>query len=624
MAGAQAACGPNLGRGLWARDSIGLGAVSLMGPLETQPLKPAPDGLLLSASARLDNSEDLSGLLGIPPAERARINSDRLILEAYRKWGTACCERLLGDWTIALWDPQTQRLLLARDQHGTGGLYYYQTHNTLAFASSLKGLLVLPWVPRRLDEYCLAKYMVSWPLDNRHSCYQGIYYLAPAQRLVHQNGRSHRERYWFMERLQPQPVKSEEQILENFLELYAQAVRSRLSTEEDTGILLSGGLDSGSLAALAAPEMGQSGRRLAAFSSVPKYDPTGLEGRGYFGDERPFVQATADFVTGLELHFECAENTNPLEGVRNRLAVLDQPGEFTSSSFWVMNLFEHARRHGVRRLLVSEGGNATISWMGKRMPPLLEFLRGGSWGEMMDSLRSWQEENQVSIWRLLRSQILYPLLPEKFARYRWLKKQQKNNWQRSSPISLEFVERINLPRQLALTDNQPPQAPQRDSLAARMAFLQPGSSRVGAYWGEMGAAYQMQVSDPTLDIRLVTFCLGLPESFYRQGDEQRLLVRQAMRGRLPEQVLDNPLRGLQAADLALRMREPQVLAETRRVLEILQGSSLAPQMIDLARLSGILDALEGRPPDARLSYQIRNILLRGLMAGLFLLRFEGG
>ena len=175
-----------------------------------------------------------------------------------------------------------------------------------------------------------------------------------------------------------------------------------------------------------------------------------------------------------------------------------------------------------------------------------------------------------------------------------------------------------------MTDNKPPQAPQSDSLAARMAFLQPGSSRVGAYWGEMGAVYQMQVSDPTLDIRLVNFCLGLPESFYRQGDEQRLLVRQAMRGRLPEQVLDNPLRGLQAADLALRMQEPQVLAETRRVMGVLGASSLANQMIDLARLNGILDALESGPPDARLTNQVRNVLLRGLMAGLFLLRFEGG
>ena len=125
MQQAMAYWGPD-GNKLWQSELLGLGYLALHSTPESlydsQPLNNQDNSLILIASARLDNRDDLCASLNISTALMANIPDSALILKAYEKWGRACLQWLLGDWAFALWDVHRQELFIARDHNGISGL----------------------------------------------------------------------------------------------------------------------------------------------------------------------------------------------------------------------------------------------------------------------------------------------------------------------------------------------------------------------------------------------------------------------------------------------------------------------------------------------------------------------
>ncbi|MBF0508825.1 MAG: hypothetical protein HQK57_07855 [Deltaproteobacteria bacterium] len=146
----------------------------------------------------------------------------------------------------------------------------------------------------------------------------------------------------------------------------------------------------------------------------------------------------------------------------------------------------------------------------------------------------------------------------------------------------------------------------------------PESSSIGLLWLEFGAAFGLEVSDPTADKRVLTFCLGLPEDQFLRHGEDRRLIRRAMADVLPPEVVWNTRRGKQAADLPHRMRVS--LGEIEETVATLQRSHLARFYLDMPRLRSNLARLRRNPtgvsPDAA------GLMLRVLGAGLFLLQID--
>ena len=143
---------------------------------------------------------------------------------------------------------------------------------------------------------------------------------------------------------------------------------------------------------------------------------------------------------------------------------------------------------------------------------------------------------------------------------------------------------------------------------------------VAGIWEEMGRAYGLEVRDPTMDKRLMEFCLAIPDEQYRLNGQDRSLIRRAMQGLLPDEVRLNRRRGLQAADHGYRLLAE--LPEVQAMLTRLEQSTLACQVLDLAKMKGVLQALQ-KEVNARTTATCEMILARGMLAGMFLLRFDG-
>ena len=186
MRDAMAHRGPD-GSEIRVDGEVGLGQLMLCSTLEsldeTLPWKDPESGLVITADARLDNRGELKSKLPVG-ADSSAIPDSQLILAAYKRWGEACVDHLLGDFAFAIWDPRRKRLFCARDRMGASPFCYVEKDHYIAFASEPEALLRLPGVAGRPNENLVAHIFVP-AFENRgddRSWYRDVRVLMPVPR----------------------------------------------------------------------------------------------------------------------------------------------------------------------------------------------------------------------------------------------------------------------------------------------------------------------------------------------------------------------------------------------------------------------------------------------------------
>jgi len=181
-----------------------------------------------------------------------RSASDTEVLpHLYEQYGDEMVIHLNGMFAFALWDERRRRLLIARDRFGEKPLYWGVFDNTLLFASEPKVLLAHPSVRPSLNLQALRQYLSFDYIPAPLSIYEGINKLPAAHKLTLEDGKVAVERYWRLRYTRKEPVPSEQEAAEHPRQLLADAVRMRLVSDVPLGVLLSGGVDSSTVAALA-------------------------------------------------------------------------------------------------------------------------------------------------------------------------------------------------------------------------------------------------------------------------------------------------------------------------------------------------------------------------------------
>ncbi|HEV2837130.1 MAG TPA: asparagine synthase (glutamine-hydrolyzing), partial [Pyrinomonadaceae bacterium] len=181
-----------------------------------------------------------------------RSASDTEVLpHLYEEYGDEMVHELNGMFAFALWDSKRRRLLIARDRFGEKPLYWGVFDNTLLFASEPKVLLAHPSVRPSLNLDALRQYLSFDYVPAPLSIYEGINKLPAAHKLTLEAGRVRVERFWKLSYKTAEPVPTEKEAADRLQELLADAVRMRLVSDVPLGVLLSGGVDSSTVAALA-------------------------------------------------------------------------------------------------------------------------------------------------------------------------------------------------------------------------------------------------------------------------------------------------------------------------------------------------------------------------------------
>lgn len=579
---------------------------------ETMPLWDEDRQTLLVATARLDNREELCDVFAVPVAERPTTPDGRLILRAFQRWGEDCPSHLLGDWSFAAWQARERRFFLARDQLGITGLFYYYKAPFFAFASGCEALLALPEVPCRANEALLARYLLLAPGgDLDATAWEDIRLLMPAQTLAITADSFERKTYWSLENVPEIRLKTDADYIDGFLERYRAAVKNRLRSLRPVGTTLSAGLDSGSVTVLAAEALRERGQRLTAFTSVPLHSAEHLVAPA-LADEWPLASAVARHWDNIEHVPVRAEDLSPLKALERSLSFFPHPIHGASNMFWFIAILAEAQSRGLGAVLIGQLGNGGISWSGGANRIFYQFM-SGDWDGGRRALAAWRARQGRSWSGAIGSHLLRPLIGPLWINRRRLLRPDALSGESFGALAPSFARRINA---RAMLKTNPwhkifvrPLPPREE----RQLFFNLSVS-LGSLYQAYGAAFGLEVRDPTTDVRLLEFCFGIPDEFHVQNGEERMLVRQAMEGLMPAEAQWNTRRGRQAADVALRLLDHP--AEVEDMLSRLEASPAVTARLDVQALRVFWRSLQTRVTPA-IAQQAAIFFLRGIMAGLF-------
>jgi asparagine synthase (glutamine-hydrolysing) len=243
----------------WAPDGrVGLAmrrlAIIDLSPGGHQPMLDQSGRLCITFNGEIYNYRLLRGELeGLGHTFRSASDTE-VILEAYREWGDDCVTRLNGMFAFGLYDRERRRLFLARDRAGEKPLYYRRDPSGLVFASELKALMTDPAFPREVDREALESYVTFGYVPGDLCILRGVRKLPPAHAMSYdvETGVLQVRRYWSLPPLLSEPAPEPEGLTEELEALLLDSVRLRLIADVPVGILLSGGLDSSLVTAMAA------------------------------------------------------------------------------------------------------------------------------------------------------------------------------------------------------------------------------------------------------------------------------------------------------------------------------------------------------------------------------------
>lgn len=584
---------------------------------DRQPLSNGGDKPVLVFSGRLDNRDELASELAIPTTKARNLADSTLVLAAYEAWGEDSPRHLLGDFAFAVWSPSAERLFLARDPMAMRPLYWHHGNGLFAFASAAQALHALPEVPRELNEERLAEFLALVPWVGPCSFFQGIQRLEPGHALVLEQGRVRILRYHRFDLGRRIVLPRDQDYVEAFREHVESAVRCRLRTHGEVAAHLSSGFDSGTVCAVAAPQLAARGKKLFAFTHVPRAGFDGPIPPGRHGDEGPAAAALAKRYPNIE-HILIRNGDSHLEEIARHPEHSSRPVLNPSNGVWVSAIRAEAQARGARVVLTGERGNMGLSFHGQtRLPAMLR--QGHPWGWYREA-RALRRQGVMN-WKSILSLSLGPFVPE----WLWSKLSRHRGdlfgLFRISALRPEVAHAMDIRARAKKGNLRLSYRPWGDGRQARCMVI---------YRVDHGDKYLASLAqagvverDPTADIRLLEFCLAIPEDLFLRNGQMRWLLRQAYGDRLPPEILNARTKGQQSADwyeTATWERE-----DVRAELERLAASPTAARLLDLESMRRDLDdwPKDGwAQPEVVDTYKLK--LLRGLSVGVFIRKMEGG
>jgi asparagine synthase (glutamine-hydrolysing) len=431
------------------------------------------------------------------------------------------------------------------------------------------------------------------------------------------DGSMQQSRFWSPADIQPVKLTSDQAYADGLRHHLDVAVRRQLRSIHPVGCLLTGGLDSSSVCALAARALSGKNKRLAAFTGVPRDGYQGQLPPGTYPNEAPYVEKIVRMLGNVDIEYVRDEATDDFAELERVFIALDGPVRNPSNLSWMLAILRHARNAGYRVLLGGLYGNCTVSWDG--WAQTATHLKQGRLLTVLHQWRLYCRRTGYSGATAFRKLVLDPLMPMRLADRMDRQRRPVTGaaWHDHSAINKDFARLMAVEERARKVGHDFLYRPRPDEHMRRL----PEVDYAGDWFAAEKAVTGVEVRDPTADIDVVSFCLGIPAEQYLKEDIDRSLVRRAMWGLLPEAVLTNRLSGLQVPDWHERL-DSQRNKLSQQIAE-LSESQLVRRMIDVQRLENMLKTWPASGwHTAKIFKEYNLALTRGVAGGRFLRWFE--
>ena len=537
--------GPD-GAGLWIDPvlNVGLGhrrlAIVDLSAAAAQPMRNKEGTLWVSFNGEIYNHAELRQELDrIRPRHWKTHHSDtEVIVHAFEEWGIDCVKRFRGMFAIAIWDSRSREMWLIRDRIGIKPLYYTLDNGRLAFASEIKALFADPLQSRDIDEESLFHYLSFLTTPAPRTLYKGICKLQAGTWLrVRPDGSVQQRRYWDVwEHTQPLVGVPEAELIERLMAELRTAIRLRKMADVPIGVFLSGGIDSSTNAAL---------------FSEGESDQVHTFTVGYEGNfpsapnETEYARRTAARVGAS--HHEKLLNVNDAIGFLDTMARLQDEPIADPVCVPIYYLSKLARDHGCIVCQAGEGSDELFCGY----PLWLRFLQ----------LQSADRLPVPSVVKRLGLSALAAAGKDQTVHYEWLRRGANGN-----PVFWGGEEAFTHMQKLRLLHpdlrNRFRGLTSWDAISPiRERFLANAWDKSDLHWmsyldlnlrlpelllmrvDKMSMGVSLEARVPFLDHKFVELALSIPAKAKLGSGGTKYLLKKAVRGLLPDEIIDRPKQG---------------------------------------------------------------------------------
>lgn len=501
-----------------------------------------------TADVVLDNRSEL--LEDLKLSEERVIPDGEILWRIYRKYGEECLNRLLGSYIFVVYDKKENTISVVSDATGTRCLYYRYEKGVFYFSTIIEAL----WNPgekKKMNERWVMDFLALDNLVGITECtetmYQGIYKVEPAHFIKISKNGIEKKCYW-----DPKPkeikLKSDAEYKQKMIDIFGEAVRCLLRADK-TAMMLSGGLDSSSIACFAAPELKKRGETLHAFTSVP--DKTYQSNMSAFNvtDESEKAKKTGEFLGNVENHLIELKGKDPWTSHYEIKKALEIPYKSPQNMQWLIQGLQEAEKLGARIVLEGGYGNVTISY-GNPVTYLETLLFQKRFISYIKEINCFARKHQWG--RRQKIKIMFSMAK----RYYFAKEGgEKDSVLGKAYIKKEKIQEFMLEDRISKiyqkrTENRMDVEKNREIMLDRIQCSHKGEIKT-----KESLMTGVLFRDPCMDKRVIEFCISLPMEQYCYRGVTRRLVREYFSGIVPDHVIKDERYGCQSADMLWKLKQ---------------------------------------------------------------------
>lgn len=469
---------------------------------ERQPLELNGLPFKIVLDGRIDNRAELFTALNISLAEGLSLSDAALILYAYNHWGEECFTHFVGEFALVIFDEQKNELICARDQLGDRTLFYLCNDMQVVIASEPWAIAAINETMPELNERAIAHHFAFRATEDGQTLFNNIYELLPARIMKIKSADQHIFCYWQPDLRKKIRCKTDEEYTEQFLAILEESVRCRMRATTSVAVKMSGGLDSTSVASLAADMLAP--EQLTTISYV--FDE--LSG----ADERKYINALKDYWNTRSIQIVC-DDCWPFQYPQHWAHNPSQP---RTNPYWLMDsrVYQRTQAEGVRVLMTGMFGDHLYS---ARRDWLADLVIEGRLSDALQGLlhcirlAGWRR-----IWQVRYIQRIFIRALNTFGIKRLRRTEKPSDW--LTAYSFEILK------------SKSGFSEQQYSLTGQMTAQLSSSELPNAN------RHAVELRHPYRDRRIIEFMLAIPAHQLHRCGSSKHILRMAMKSKMPDLV----------------------------------------------------------------------------------------
>ncbi len=512
---------------------------------ETQP-HVSRSGAIITWEGRLDNRQDLiERLAGGLSADSTDLE---IVAVGYERWGTDAFRELIGDWACSVWNSKDQSLILAKDFIGTRHLYYSVERDQVTWCSILDPLVLFADHSFKLEEEYVAGWLAFFPATHL-TPYIGLHSVSPSSFVRLARGEHRTSKYWDFDSAIRIRYRTDAEYEEHFRHVFGESVRRRLRSDSPVLAELSGGMDSPSIVCMADLIVAEGNTECPRLDTLSYYNDAEPN-----WNERPYFTKVEEKRGRTGCHLDLGSDPFRLELKSGYFSAT--PGSLRFRSSVRERFADCVRSQGNRVVLSGTGGDEVAGGVPSPIPELGDLLRQARFRALC---------HQLKVWTLNKRKPWLKLLWETARRFSPTASDSASI-RRSAPwLDPGFVVRnvkalLGYPRRLELFGPIPSFQENIETLDVlrRQLSSEPVATEPCC-----------EVRYPFLDRQLMEFLYAIPREQLVRPSQRRSLMRRALRGIVPAELLNRPRKAYVEHGMMLGLSENWThLHETAAHLEL--------------------------------------------------------